>query len=405
MTRFFEYDINARALFVVLCTILFMQSGCSGRGMMDDSGTWSVRMTKSVIQRNPEPWMIDFREKPKWEYTQGLVLKAIESVWQATGDTVYFEYVRAYYDRFVREDGSIWLYTLKDYNIDRINPGKVLFGLLETTGEKKYEKAIFLLREQMKTHPRTRDGGFWHKKIYPHQMWLDGIYMACPFLTQFAVRYDEPELLDDVAHQIIQMEKHARDEKTGLLYHGWDESREQRWADPETGCSPHFWGRGMGWFVMALVDVLEFFPVDHPKRPEILAVLQRLAKAIVKVQDKTLGVWYQVLDQGTRAGNYLESSASCMFVYALLKGSRLEFLSPSWREVGMKGYEGILKAFIELDDTGEVHIHRACAVAGLGGDPYRDGTYDYYINTEIRSDDPKAVGPFILASLEMERIH
>ena len=372
--------------------------------MTEDTKLWSLRMAESVMKRNPEPWMIDFRETPKWEYTQGLVLKAIESVWRATGDTVYFDYFKAYYDQFVREDGSIWLYKLEDYNIDRINPGKVLFGLFEATGEEKVEKAIFLLRKQMKTHPRTGEGGFWHKKIYPHQMWLDGIYMASPFLARFAVVYDEPALLDDVARQILLIERHARDPETGLLYHGWDESRQQRWADPRTGRSPHFWGRGMGWYAMALVDVLEIFPADHPKQPEILAVLHRLAEAIAKFQDADSGVWYQVLDQGKRAENYLESSCSCMFVYALLKASRLGFFDSSWTKFAVKGYEGILKTFITTDAAGAVSIHRACAVAGLGGDPYRDGSYDYYVHAAIRSNDPKAVGPFILASLEMESL-
>ena len=403
LMRIRKYKIYTSAAVFLLILILIVFSSCRIR-KAGRSSPWSVRMAESVMKRNPEPWMIDFREKPKWEYTQGLVLNSLMSVWRVTSDSAYLSYVREYYDQFVREDGSIWLYKLKDYNIDRINPGKVLFELLRITGEKKYEKAIFLLREQMKSHPRTEEGGFWHKKIYPHQMWLDGIYMASPFLAQYAVTYGESTLLEDVANQIMLMEKYARDEVTGLLYHGWDESRRQRWADPESGRSPHFWGRGMGWYAMALVDVLEIIPADHPRRAGILAVLNRLVEAIVSVQDASSGVWFQVVDQVGREGNYLESSASSMFVYAMLKAVRQGWIDDSYREVAQRGYEGILNTFIEVDASGEIHIHSACAVAGLGGEPYRDGSYDYYIHTEQRSNDPKAVGPFILASLEVESL-
>jgi unsaturated rhamnogalacturonyl hydrolase len=291
---------------------------------------------------------------------------------------------------------------LSDYNIDRINPGKPLFRLYQITGDEKYKKALFLLREQMKTHPRVSTGGFWHKNVYPNQMWLDGVYMASPFLAQFAVTFKEPALLDDVANQIILMERYARDEKTGLLYHGWDESRKQRWADPATGRSPNFWGRGMGWYAMALVDVLDFLPADHPKRADVIAILRRMADAVTKVQDKKTGVWYQVLDQAGRADNYTEASASCMFVYALARAVRHGYIDARYRDNADRGYAGILNEFIEVDADNFVNLNRVCAVAGLGGKPYRDGSYDYYVHTDIVSNDPKGVGPFILASLEME---
>jgi len=362
-------------------------------------------MAESVMRRNPEPWKIDFREKPKWEYTQGLVLKAILKTWEIYQEQRFFDYVKEYYDQFVKEDGSIWLYKLSDYNIDRINPGKPLFVLYKETGNEKYKKAIFLLREQMKTHPRTNQGGFWHKKIYPYQMWLDGLYMASPFLAEFAVTFEEPELFDDIANQFIWMENNSRDEKTGLLYHGWDESRQQKWADPETGRSPNFWGRGMGWFAMALVDVLDYFPEDHKKRQEIIVILQRLASSIAKYQDEESGVWYQVVDQGAREGNYLESSASSMYVYSLAKAAKKGYIDSKFSKTARRGYEGILENFVEVDSDGLVNIHMACSVAGLGGDPYRDGTYQYYISEPTRSNDPKAVGPFIFASLEFESLN
>jgi unsaturated rhamnogalacturonyl hydrolase len=361
-------------------------------------------MTESVIQRNPEPWMIDFCETPKWEYTQGLVLKAVWQVGSTYQLEKYHQYVLKYYNQFVREDGTIWLYKLEEYNIDRINPGKVLFPIYKETQNEKYKKGIFLLRQQMKTHPRTQEGGFWHKKIYPYQMWLDGLYMASPFLAEFAVSHQEPELLQDVANQFSWMEKHVRDEKTGLLYHGWDESKQQRWADPQTGRSANFWGRAMGWYAMGLVDALDFFPANHPRKPEMIAILNRLAKSLAEYQDQESGVWYQLIDQGNRQGNYLESSASCMIAYSLVKAVNKGYLDSTYLAIAQRAYNGILDQFVEVDSAGQLNIHHACAVAGLGGDPYRDGSYQYYLSEPIRSNDPKAVGPFILASLEFEMI-
>jgi unsaturated rhamnogalacturonyl hydrolase len=305
-------------------------AACRASNPIPDTLPWSVRMTETVLRRCPDPAKLESPKKPSWEYTYGLVLKAVLEQWRATRDPRYFDYVRAYYDRFIGADGSIRTYDMDEYNIDRINPGKPLFRLYRETGEEKYRIALETLRSQMATHPRTSEGGFWHKKKYPHQMWLDGIYMASPFLAEYGATFDEPGLIDEAAKQILLMEKHGREEKTGLLYHGWDESRQQKWADPQTGLSSHFWGRSVGWFAMAVVDVLDFMPADHPRRPEVVAVFTRLATAITNVQDPETGLWYQVLDQGTRKGNYLESSASCMFVYALAKGSRTGDLHPAY---------------------------------------------------------------------------
>jgi unsaturated rhamnogalacturonyl hydrolase len=229
--------------------------------------------------------------------------------------------------------------------------------------------------------------------------------MASPFLAQYAVTFNEQKLIDDVINQFVWMETHSRDPKTGLLYHGWDESREQKWADPLTGLSKEFWGRAVGWYAMALVDVLDFIPKSHPRRGEIVAILDRLAAAIVKVQDPT-GVFWQVLDKRGQDGNYLESSASVMFAYALLKGTRLGYLAPKYGAAGRSIYTGVLKEFVTTDGQGVMSIHRGCRVAGLGGDPgsgnWRSGTFEYYVGEPIQSNDPKAVGPFILASLELE---
>jgi unsaturated rhamnogalacturonyl hydrolase len=365
----------------------------------------AVRMADSVIARDPDPLTLD-SPKPAWNYTQGLVLKGVLAVYDRTRDPRYFDYVKKYYDYFINADGSIKTYDIGEYSVDRINSGKVLFPLYEKTKDEKYRKAMDLLRLQMKDHPRTKEGGFWHKKRYPWQMWLDGLYMASPFLAQYAVTFREPALVDDVVNQFVWMENHARDPKTGLLYHGWDESHEQKWADPKTGLSKEFWGRAVGWYAMALVDVLDFIPKNHPRRGEIVAILDRLATAVTKVQDSKSGVFWQILDKPGQEGNYLESSASVMFAYSLLKGSRLGYLDQRYAPTGRSIYRGVLKEFITTDEKGVMTIHKGCAVAGLGGDPgsgnWRSGTFDYYVKEPVRDNDPKAVGPFILAALEME---
>lgn len=361
-------------------------------------------MAQSVMKRNPESWMIDFRESPKWNYTQGLVLLSLEKVWKRTDDSRYFDYVKSFADEMINEEGDVKTYSIDNFNIDHITPGRILFTLYDETGDEKYLKTIKLLRNQLRWQPRTTDGGFWHKLRYPWQMWLDGIYMGSPFYAEYSLRNDEPEYFEDIVRQITLIEKHTRDKQSGLLYHGWDESRVQKWSDPETGTSPMFWGRAMGWYAMALVDVLDFLPEDHEGRSEVIDVLNRLAEAAVKVQDPATGVWYQVLDMPERDGNYRESSASCMFVYALVKGVKNGYLEEDYLQAARKGYEGILSEFIEVDEDGEVHITKGCSVAGLGGNPYRSGSYEYYISEEVRSNDPKATGSFIMASLEFEEM-
>ena len=372
-------------------------SGAAADGIHPD---WSRRTADSVMKSQPVL-------AERWNYEFGLALKAIAEVGQASGDPRYFAYVRENIDRFVDAEGTIRTYRLNEYNLDQVNSGKVLLTLFQATGDRRYRQAAALLRQQLEGHPRTAEGGFWHKQIYTHQMWLDGIYMEAPFYAEYAKLFDEPQAFGDVAKQFLISAAHTRDPKTGLFYHGWDESRSQAWADPVTGCSPHFWGRAMGWYAMALVDVLDHFPADHPDRPKLLDLLHEVAAAVVKVQDPESGLWYQVLDQGARAGNYLEASASAMFVYALAKGARLGYLPESCRAAAARGFAGIIARFVTVDDAGLVHLNRICQVAGLGrydaSQPYRDGSFDYYVHEPVVADDLKGVGPFILACLEMER--
>ena len=384
-------------IFVLLSTTLFSQT-------VPTDLKWSERMALSIMERNPDPVYMDFRDAPKWEYTFGLVLKSVEKVWAETGDQKYLEYIEDYYDFMITDEGVIKEYDIKNFNIDRINPGRPLWTLYEQTGNEKYNNAIEQLRYHLRYQPRNHLGGFWHKHRYPWQMWLDGAYMGSPFYAEYAMRNNESwESFDDIALQIKLMFEYMRDPETGLLYHGWDQSKTQRWADPETGLSPNFWGRAMGWYAMAIVDVLDYFPEDHPQRDDIILVLDNLVEALMKFQDQETKVWYQVVDQGGREGNYLEASASIMFTYAIAKGANKGYLDASYLQAANEAYDGILEQFIEVDDKGLVNINHVCAVAGLGGDPYRDGSYEYYVNESIQVNDTKATGPFIQASLELNR--
>lgn len=356
---------------------------------------WFIRMADSAIARHSP-------STAQWHYEDGLLLMAIERVWRATGDPRYWNHVKATVDLSVAPDGTIRTYNPAEYNLDQINHGRVLFPLYQATADQRYARAILRLRQQLAGQPRTDSGGFWHKQIYPYQIWLDGVYMAGPFYAEYARTFGDPAAFDDVAHEIILTEQHTRDPKTGLLYHAWDERRQQCWANPETGCSPHFWGRAIGWYAMALVDVLDYFPQDHARRPELITIFARLAEAVVKVQDQASGLWYQVLDQPERAGNYLEASASCMFTYAIAKAVRNGYLSTDWIAVARRAYAGILRDLITVDTQGLVTLERICSVAGLGGNPYRDGSFEYYVSEPVVANDYKGVGPFILASLEIE---
>lgn len=358
---------------------------------------WAIRMAESVVIRNSP----DYSE---WDYVTGTVLRGFEELWLITGERKYFNFIQKSVDSSVLEDGSIEGYKLSDYNIDEINEGRMLLFLYNETGSEKYKKAAELLRSQLKNHPRTSEGGFWHKKKYPYQMWLDGLYMGAPFYAEYAKVFYEPESFDDVVLQFVLVEKHMRNPETGLLYHGWDEKKEQEWADPETGVSACFWGRAVGWYAMALVDVLDYIPVDHPGRPELISILNRLAKAIRKSQDEETGVWWQILDQPGREGNYLEASASNMFVYALAKGVRKGYIEPIFRDTANSAYWGILRQFITENPDGTVDLNQICRTAGLGFG--RDGSYNYYVFEENKvTNDGKGIGPFIAASIEIYKIN
>lgn len=338
----------------------------------------------------------------KWTYDQGVVLEGISGLWQRTADKKYWEYIRKSMDHFVQPDGSIRTYDPKSYNLDNVKNGRNLLLLYKVTGQVKYLKAAGILRDQLRTQPRTTEGGFWHKKIYPYQMWLDGLYMGEPFYAEYSALMGDTSAFTDITNQFVFMERHSRDVATGLLYHGWDESKKEQWADKMTGRSPHVWARAMGWYGMALVDALEYYPVDHPGRKQLLPILDRFAEAVKKAQDHRTGVWPDILDAPLRKGNYFEASGSCMFVYTLAKAVRLGYLPESYLVVAKKGYQGIEKQFVEVVNAEKVNLKGTVSVSGLGGKPYRDGSFEYYMREKVITNDPKGVGAFLLASNEIE---
>lgn len=363
---------------------------------------YSAALSNTAMSIWKDSFALD--NKPaKWTYDQGLVLEGIQAVWEATTDPKYFSYIQKSIDFFVSEDGSIKTYKQKDFNIDNIKNGRSLLFLYRVTGKEKYWKAASILRNQVSAQPRTREGGFWHKQVYPYQMWLDGLYMCEPFYAEYAMLAHEDSSFNDIANQFIFMEKNARDEKTGLLYHGYDESRQMAWADKTTGRSPNFWARAMGWYMMALVDVLDNFPPDHPKRKMLIEILNRCVTAVEKVQDKNSGLWFDIMDQPKLKGNYTESSASSMFVYAIAKGVRMKLIPAAKIGIAERGYAGLLKKYIKTED-GQTNLYGTVKVSGLGGNPYRDGSAAYYLGEPVIMNDPKGMGTFIKAAAEIEMI-
>jgi unsaturated rhamnogalacturonyl hydrolase len=372
---------------------------------LDPDQPWSVRMANSVMVRYPNLTDMDLifheRSAPKWQYDIAMVAQAIDGLGEM--DPAFKDYMREYMDFFINEDGEIFGYNYCDFNLDKINPGNNLIILFQRTGEEKYKTAFEQLTDQLEHQKHNPDGGFWHKAIYPNQMWLDGLYMSSPYMARYADAFNEPEWFDKVVQQITLVEQHTRDSESGLLYHAYDASRGMKWSDDVTGCSPHFWGRAMGWYMMAMVDVLDFFPEEHPGRGEIIQILKRTSEALMKVRDKEKGLWYQVLNMGGEPGNYLEASASCMFTYAFAKGARKGYLDNSYLKVAQSSFDAILKEFITVEENGLVTIDHGCFAAGLGGLEYRSGSYEYYINEKKGKNDSKSVGPFILAAAELGR--
>lgn len=361
---------------------------------------WSVRMANTVISSSDS--LIHYvAGKPKWAYDVAFLGMAVDKLGNV--DPKYSKYMEDWVRYFVQPDGSVIDYSLEEYNLDRIYPGRNVLTVNRRNPDPKYKIALDNFIEQLKTHPKTNAGGYWHKKIYPWQMWLDGIYMASTYMVQYAKEFNAPEWYDVAAFQVKVIYEKTLDPSTGLPMHAWDESHQQKWCNPETGQSLYPWSRATGWYLMAIVDILDYLPADHADRDALITILQKTCDALLKVRDPESGIWCQVLNQGGRQGNYLEGSGSAMFTYVFARGAKMRYLDQKYIDIANKSFDGIIKELITVDEKGMLTMHNIVGGCGLGGNPYRDGSYEYYINEKRVDNDTKGIGAFILAALELDR--
>jgi len=388
-------------------------------------------MAASAMKVWPVPAAAGGEKFGKWGYEEGVLLDGMAADWQQTKNRAEFEYVKAAVDEYVIREGAIQMdrsgkvFAAGEHQLDNIELGRAVLFVYREAHDERYAKAAKFLEAQLAEQPRTASGGYWHKQIYPNQMWLDGAYMAEPFRAMYAATFSQPGDFDDIAKQFLLMYEHMRDSKTGLLKHGWDESKQMAWADKATGLSPEVWARAVGWYCMGLVDTLDWFPKGNPLRAKLVEELKGVMAAVVEYQDRENGLWWQVMDRGHQSahwtdnlpakpvlvaekpaekGNFIEASASCMFVYALAKGVRMGYLPQKYEANARQGWAGIQKKFVTANADGTVTLTGTVKVGGLGGTPYRSGSYEYYIGEKVVDNDAKGVGAYLLAGSEMEQV-
>jgi unsaturated rhamnogalacturonyl hydrolase len=399
----FEWRLRVRLVRMAAAGLVV---GCAVGAGAQGAASPSAKMTATVIKEWPAGMVSTIASRGAWGYEEGTLLDGMAAEWHVTADGADFAYIKAAVDKYVTADGAITGYKASGQTLDDIEMGRAVLLVYRVTQQEKYAKAAKFLHEQLALQKRTASGGYWHKNIYPNQMWLDGAYMAEPFRAAYAVTFQEPGDFDDIAKQLLLMDQHMRDAKTGLLRHGWDESGAEKampWADKTTGLSPEVWARADGWYAMALVDVLDWFPKGHPQRMKLVAALARTMAAVVKAQDPASGLWWQVMSRAGEKGNYFEASASCMFTYALAKGVRMGYLPQADEANAKKGWDGIQKQFVTVDADGNSVLHGTVKVGGLGGTPYRSGTFEYYVGEKVGDQDAKGVGSYLKAGAEMEQ--
>ncbi len=370
---------------------------------------YSEWMVASEMKRVPHSYHLDFSpNKPRWAYQVGVELDGMLDVWLTYRDEALLGYLKEYPAKMIGSDGTITGYKYNDFNLDNVRPGHFLLRFYQELPAEKDSLALDLLMRQLENQPRTDEGVWWHKAIYARQVWLDGIFMGLPFYTAAAPLLRpgrEQEYYDDAVDQITKTAERTYDEATDLWKHAWDETHRMFWADSETGLSQHTWARALGWFVMAMVEILDALPTDYERRQEVNDLFLHAMTSVVEYQDEASGVWYDVLDVDDPR-NYLEATASAMFTYCLLKGVRMGWLEDSFLDAGIRAYRGMVEQFVKRNGDSTISLTRCCSVSGLGPDnnPHRDGSFEYYMSEPIRDNDAKGIGPFLWASLEMERM-
>ncbi len=368
---------------------------------------WPIRMADTIRGLYPTPDRVG-----DWNYTQGMVCDALISIALRTGRDKDLDFAKAWADRFVQADGTVaWTtangatqpFDVALHSLDRIRPAPVLLWLYDRTKDEKYKKAAAFMAGLLDQQPKTTDGGYWHRQTYPNQMWLDGIYMADVFSAEYAAMMKQPKYFDEAVKQILLIAKHTRDDKTGLFYHGWDETKTRPWANKDTGASPEFWGRAMGWYGMAMADILEWLPADHPGRAAVLKTYQGFCQSVAKVQDHDTAMWWQILDKPTAAKNYVETSCSIMFSYALAKGAQRGWIDAFYLETARRGARGVLNKMVDIKANGRVDIRGTVTVGSLGGvgsvGGAAAGSYEYYVGVGQTLNDQKSLGAMMYLSL------
>ena len=364
----------------------------------DDVHAWPIRIATSVRARYPKGGDLG-----NWNYTEGMIADAMFRIATRTGREDDFTFIKAYLDRYVAADGSLdpKAYPLELYSLDRIRPAPALLQMYERTGDERYMTAAKYVATQLDKQPRTSEGGYWHRSTYPNQMWLDGIYMADVYAVQFATKTNQPKYYDEAVTQITLIAKHTRDPKTGLFYHGWEETRTRPWANKETGASPEFWGRAIGWYVMAMADIMDGLPPDHPGHKAVLPIFQGLCRSLVKYQDRDTGLWWLIIDKPGAPNNYVETSGTLMFAYGMARGAERGWLPPEFLQHARRATRGVLNHEVDLLPGNRMDIRGTVQVGSLGGD---GGFYDYYVKVPVVTNDQKSVGAFMFLSMALSEI-
>jgi len=365
---------------------------------------FSSALVNSTISQYPDLKDFPIYAPHRWNYEYSFFMAGAYRQGKKINNPEYVSYAKQWIDGFITDEGTFRpnVYTMKEYKLDDILPGRVVLYLYDETGDKKYKSIVDTLMLHLSQQPKTSDGGYWHKEIYPYQMWLDGIFMADVFSMQYASAFNAPEWYDESIHQIKLIYEHTLDPATGLLYHGWDESKNPVWAHPEKGTSPEFWGRAVGWYLMALVESLDYIPESHPERKDVIKILQDLSAAVRKYQDPQSKLWYQVLDKGKQPGNWIETSCSAMFAYAFAKGHRLGFLDETYLATAIEAFDALLDQHVYADDAGNLHLDQTVKIGTLNPKNSK-GDFEYYVTTERRIDDYKGLASLLFLSIELNR--